>query len=96
LQLDFDLDGVNNQDMTSEPLPIDQQEYRAIVGVCVLAAFADGMQGEDERARIQRIVNGFSGDGLDVASVYQDVLGGKFSLATAASRLQTPSARALA
>jgi tellurite resistance protein len=82
--------------MTSEPLPIDQQEYRAIVGVCVLAAFADGMQGEDERARIQRIVNGFSGDGLDVASVYQDVLGGKFSLATAASRLQTPSARALA
>ena len=82
--------------MTSEPLPIDQQEYRAIVGVCVLAAFADGMQGKDERARIQRIVNGFSGDGLDVASVYQDVLGGKFSLATAASRLQTPSARALA
>jgi uncharacterized protein (DUF697 family)/tellurite resistance protein len=94
--LDFDLDGVNSQDMTSEPLPIDQQEYRAIVGVCVLAAFADGMQSEDERARIQRIVNGFSGDGLDVASVYQDVLGGKLSLTTAAGRLQTPSARALA
>lgn len=84
-----------NHNMANEPLPIDQQEHRAIVGLCVLAAFADGAQGEDERARIQQIVNGFSGEGLDVASVYQDVLGGKFSLATAASQLQSPSARAL-
>lgn len=82
--------------MTAEPLPIDQQEHQAIVGICVLAAFADGMQGEDERARIQQIVNGFSGEGLDVATVYQDVLGGKLPLATAAGQLQTPSARALA
>jgi uncharacterized protein (DUF697 family)/tellurite resistance protein len=81
--------------MTNEPLPLDQQEHRAIVGLCVLAAFADGAQSEDERARIQQIVNGFSGEGLDLASVYQDVLGGKFSLATAASQLQTPPARAL-
>ncbi len=79
--------------MTAEPLPIDQQEHQAIVGICVLAAFADGMQGEDERARIQQIVNGFSGEGLDVATVYQDVLGGKLPLATAAGQLQTPSAR---
>ncbi|MGA2176474.1 MAG: DUF533 domain-containing protein [Verrucomicrobiota bacterium] len=81
--------------MAIEPLPVEQQEHRAIIGLCVLAAFADGAQDEDERARIQQIVNGFSGEGLDVASVYQDVLGGKFSLATAASQLQSPSARAL-
>ena len=75
---------------------INPEEHRAIVGVCVLAAFADGAQSENERARIQQIVNGFSGEGLDVASVYQDVLGGKFSMATAASQLQSPAARALA
>jgi uncharacterized protein (DUF697 family)/tellurite resistance protein len=81
--------------MTNEPTPLDQQEHRAIVGLCVLAAFADGAQGDVERARIQQIVQGFSGEGLDLASVYQDVLGGKFTLATAASQLQTPSARSL-
>jgi uncharacterized protein (DUF697 family)/tellurite resistance protein len=86
----------HDNDMTNEPLPIDQQEHRAIVGVCVLAAFADGAQSETERARIEQIVNGFSTEGLDVASVYQDVLGGKFSMATAASQLHTPAARALA
>jgi uncharacterized protein (DUF697 family)/tellurite resistance protein len=74
---------------------MDQQEHRAIVGICILAAFADGMQGEIERAQIQKIVNGFSSEGLDVASVYQDVLGGRLSLATAASQLRSMSARAL-
>jgi uncharacterized protein (DUF697 family)/tellurite resistance protein len=82
--------------MAIEPTPIDQQEHRAIIGVCVLAAFADGTQSETERARIQQIVNGFSGEGLDAASVYQDVLGGKFSLASAASQLHSTAARSLA
>jgi uncharacterized protein (DUF697 family)/tellurite resistance protein len=82
--------------MAIEPLPIDQGEHRAIIGICVLAAFADGSQSENERARIQQIANNFSDQGLDVTSVYQDVLGGKFSLATAADQLQTPSARQLA
>jgi uncharacterized protein (DUF697 family)/tellurite resistance protein len=85
----------HSRGMTNEPLPLTQQEHRAIIGVCVLAAFADGAQSEDERARIQQIVHGFSEPGLDLASVYQDVLGGNFTLATAASLLQAPSARAL-
>ena len=89
-------DGLNSLDMTEATRPVDQPENRAIVGICILAAFADGAQGEDERARIQQIVNGFSGECPDVATVYQDVLGGKFPLAAAAGRLQTPSARALA
>jgi uncharacterized protein (DUF697 family)/tellurite resistance protein len=82
--------------MSTDNLPIDQQEHRAIIGVCVLAAFADGAQSENERARIEKIVTGFSGEGLDAASVYQDVLGGKFSMATAASELHTQAARSLA
>ena len=63
--------------MTTEPLAADQQERRAIVGICILAAFADGTQSQDERARIQQIVNGCSGESSDVTTVYQDVLGGK-------------------
>ena len=82
--------------MPNENFAIDQQEHRAIAGVCVLAAFADGAQSENERARIQQIVSGFSGENLDVATVYQEVLGGRFTLATAASQLQSSSARALA
>lgn len=77
LQLALDLNGIISLNMTEQPLPLDQQEHRAIVGICILAAFADSMQSEDERARIQQIVNGFSGEGLDVAMVYQDVLVGK-------------------
>jgi tellurite resistance protein/uncharacterized protein (DUF697 family) len=75
---------------------MNQQEHRAIIAICVLAAFADGAQSEDERARIEKIVAGFSGEGLDAASVYQDVLGGKFTLANVASQLQTPASRSLA
>jgi len=82
--------------MTTETAPLEQQEHRAIVGICILAAFADGAQGDDERARIQQIVNGFAGEGLDVATIYQDVLEGKLPLAAAVGQLQSPSARALA
>ena len=73
-----------------------EQEHRAIICICILAAFADGAQDEAERARIEGIVNGFSGEHLDLAAAYQDVLGGKLSLAQAAAQLQSPAARALA
>jgi uncharacterized protein (DUF697 family)/tellurite resistance protein len=73
-----------------------EQEHKAILCLCIMAAFADGAQDEIERAQIERIVNGFSGDHLDLAAAYQDVLGGKVSLAQVAATLQTPSAKALA
>jgi uncharacterized protein (DUF697 family)/tellurite resistance protein len=85
----------HSRGMETEPLPLTPQEHRAILGICVLAAFADGAQTEQERARIQQIVNGFGEQGLDLALVYQDVLGGKFTLTTASTQLQTLSARAL-
>ena len=81
--------------MTTEASSNESAEHRAIAGICVLAAFADGAQGEAERARIEQIVAGYSGEGLDVASIYQDVLGGRFTMATAVGQLQTASARAL-
>ena len=82
--------------MTDQTSSIDKQEHRAIIGLCVLAAFADGAQADEKRARVQQIADGFSGEGLDAALVYQDVLGRRLTMATAASQLQTPPARALA
>ena len=82
--------------MAIQSQPISEQEHRAIICICILAAFADGAQDEVERAQIERIMNGFSEEHLDLASAYQDVLGGKLSLATAAAQLQSAPARALA
>jgi tellurite resistance protein/uncharacterized protein (DUF697 family) len=82
--------------MLTEARPLDRREHQAVAGVCVLAAFADGAQSDSERARIQQIVNAFSDDTLHLPGVYQDALGGRFTLATAGNQLQTPEARALA
>src|SRR5215471_5716103 len=82
--------------MAIQSQPISEQEHRAIICVCILAAFADGAQDEVERAQIERIMNGFSEEHLDLASAYQDVLGGKLSLAQVAAQLQSPSSKALA
>lgn len=82
--------------MTTQPQPITEQEHKAILYICILAAFADGNQSEAERAQVQRILDGFSGDHLDLTAAYQDVLGGKISLADAAGQLQSPAAKALA
>lgn len=82
--------------MTIESHSPGPQEHKAILAICILAAFADGAQDDVERAQIERIVTGFSEDPLEVTSVYQDVLGGRISLSQAASQLQSPSARALA
>jgi uncharacterized protein (DUF697 family)/tellurite resistance protein len=82
--------------MTIESHSPGPQEHKAILAICILAAFADGAQDDVERAQIERIVTGFSEDPLEVTSVYQDVLGGRISLSQAASQLQSSSARALA
>jgi uncharacterized protein (DUF697 family)/tellurite resistance protein len=82
--------------MENSPQSFNEQEHRAIICICIMAAFADGAQDEVERAQIERIVNGFSGEQLDLASAYQDFLGGKLTLAQVAAQVQSPSARALA
>jgi uncharacterized protein (DUF697 family)/tellurite resistance protein len=76
--------------------PITNPEQRAILCVCILAAFADGAQDEAERAQIERIVSGFAGTQMDLTSAYQDVLGGRLSLTDVAGQLQTPASKALA
>jgi uncharacterized protein (DUF697 family)/tellurite resistance protein len=82
--------------MSIQPSILNVQEQRSVLGICVLAAFADGNQDDLERDRIQGILNGFSHDQADLTSIYQDVLGGKFSLDQMVAGLANPSARALA
>lgn len=82
--------------MPIEPQAINEQEHRAIICVCILAAFSDGAQDEVERAQIERIVNGFPEEHMDLVSAYQDVIGGKLDLPQVAAQLQSPAARALA
>jgi uncharacterized protein (DUF697 family)/tellurite resistance protein len=82
--------------MTFEPHTLSQEEQKAMVCVCILAAFADGAQAEAERAQIDRIVKGFPGEEADLISAYQEVLGGRLTLAQVAAQLQAPAAKALA
>jgi uncharacterized protein (DUF697 family)/tellurite resistance protein len=82
--------------MPIQSQPLSEQEHKAIISICILAAFADGGQDEVERAQIERIVNGFAEPHLDLANAYQDVLAGKLTLAQVSGQLQSPSAKALA
>jgi uncharacterized protein (DUF697 family)/tellurite resistance protein len=82
--------------MAIESHNLSEQEHRAILCVCILAAFADGAQDELERTQIERILKGFSEPNLDLAGAYQEALGGKLSLAQAAAQLHSPAAKALA
>src|SRR5690349_1680861 len=82
--------------MAIQSQPLTEQEHKAILSICILSAFADGAQDEVERAQIERIVNGFAEAHIDLANVYQDVLGGKLTLASVAGQLQSETSKTLA
>ncbi len=72
-------------------------ETRAIVSLSLLAAFVDGEKHERERAEIKRIAEGLSqADGVQLPTLYQDVLMKRVSLASVAGELKSPEARQLA
>jgi uncharacterized protein (DUF697 family)/tellurite resistance protein len=72
-------------------------EQRAVVTVCLMAAFADGAKSEVEREQIRRIAEGLgAGAELDLAGIYQDVLLRRASLDQAASAVSQPETRQLA
>lgn len=76
---------------------MNPSETRAVLGLGLLAAFVDGDKHERERAEIKRIAEGLSGDaGLNLPSLYQDVLMKRVTLASVASDLQASDARQLA
>lgn len=73
------------------------QETRAILTLSLLAAFVDGDKHERERAEIKRIAEGLSADeGLNLPSLYHDVLMKRVSIVSAARDLPGVESRQLA
>jgi len=73
------------------------QETKATLTLCLLAAFVDGDKHERERAEIKRIAEGLAADeGLNLPSLYQDVLLKRASIVTAAPDLASLESRQLA
>lgn len=69
------------------------QERRSTLAVCILAALADGPN-DRERAELKRIADALAErDGVNLASVYQDVLLGRTSLEDAAAGLGSTDVR---
>ncbi len=77
---------------------MDPLEQRALLGVALLAAFADGAKADAEREEIKRLADslGAQAAGLHVGALVQDVLLKRLTLAQAAADLQTPEHRQLA
>ncbi|WGT63937.1 YcjF family protein [Variovorax paradoxus] len=72
-------------------------ETKAIVTLGLLSAFVDGEKHERERAEIKRIAEGLSqADGVNLPTLYQDVLMKRVSLASVASELQSTESKQLA
>lgn len=76
---------------------MNESEARAIVTLSLMAAFADGEKHEREGAEIKRIAEGFSGaGGLNLPTLYQDVLMKRVSLSSVVGALTTRDSRQLA
>ncbi|MDN6882764.1 TerB family tellurite resistance protein [Variovorax sp. CAN2819] len=72
-------------------------ETKSIVTLSLLAAFVDGEKHERERAEIKRIAEGlWQADGLNLPTLYQDVLMKRVSLASVAGELKSMESRQLA
>ena len=73
---------------------MDNSQQRAVLTLCLMAAFADGGNDEKERAEIKRIADSLAASSaLDVAAIYQDVLLRKPELAALAAALPLPEQR---
>jgi uncharacterized protein (DUF697 family)/tellurite resistance protein len=77
---------------------VNATEQKAILAVCLLAAFADGSKGERERDEVRRVAESLQGpgDALNMAALYQDVLLKRVDVATAAAQLGSPELKQLA
>ena len=76
---------------------MNTDEQRAILTLCLMAAFADGGNSEQERTEIKRIADTLGGEGaLDVSAIYQEVLLRKPDLAAVAATITQREQRQLA
>jgi uncharacterized protein (DUF697 family)/tellurite resistance protein len=76
---------------------MESQETRSILTIALMAAFADGLKDERERAAVKRVAEALGPEaGLDLPALYRDVLMSKPDLAQVAAGLQADGARQLA
>ncbi|MCC7256564.1 MAG: DUF533 domain-containing protein [Dokdonella sp.] len=73
-----------------------EQETCAILAISLIAATADGATSDAEREEIRRVAAGLGSGGLDVATLYQDVLLKRVDLDGAVAALMSPQTRQLA
>jgi uncharacterized protein (DUF697 family)/tellurite resistance protein len=73
-------------------------EQQAILGIALLAAFADGDKADTEREAVRRLAEslGREAGGAGLASLYQDVLLKRVTLADTVAALNDPAQRQLA
>lgn len=76
---------------------MDAAQQRAVLTLCLMAAFADGTSDDSERARIKAIADSLGAQGaIDVAAIYQDVLLNKPQLAAVIAPLTAPEQKQFA
>lgn len=75
---------------------MSEQEIRSILTLSLMASFADGSANDRERDEIRRVADGLGGNGIDVASLYQDVLLKRVGVDDAVAGLQSTQTRQLA
>jgi len=76
---------------------MNDEAQKALLAICLMAAFADGANDERERDQIKHIAESLApGAGIDLPGLYQDVLFKRRSLEDAAAALGSQEARQLA
>lgn len=71
-------------------------EQRALLGISLLAAFADGKKADAEHERLKEIARGFQNPALNGLELYRQVLMRELGLADFTQALTTPESRMLA
>jgi len=76
---------------------MNAQETRSILTIALMAAFADGLKDERERAAVKRVADALGPEaGFDLPALYRDVLVAKPDLAQVAAGLPSRELRQLA
>ena len=73
---------------------MDTAQTRSILTVALMAAFADGLKDDRERAAVKQVADALGGEsGVDLPALYRDVLLSRPDLAQVVAPLQAPEAR---
>ena len=77
--------------------PMDADQQRAVLTLCLMAAFADGANADASAREIKRIAGTLGADSaLDAAAIYQDVLLNKPDVRAVAAAITLPEQRQFA